>query len=288
MVWDRHIVIGGNDLAGKDLGIGGITRVLEADGKTVFSLDDVFKAHDLDAPLELVMQLLNEDPLDLWKVMLPYYCKGQLLVDTLNGKSFKDRFPNVDVLVVSEPTYVGVGKIIRQEFINEDRAILYRAFTQALAYAFDRTVLNKAFVEPALREGVWVIKSRCEETSIAYQPTMAKMRGEELTVDDVVALPGNDYAITRVTPGLMLQMGFDDFGEFDRIKAERAAAGKDDKAIFETREFQEAAKVLFDTEISKIYGPLGTNVVSIKRGTTPGRTRANVTRAFRNHYKNVA
>ncbi len=156
MVFERGSTVGGNDLAGKDLGIGGIVSILEDRGLKVLYLDDIFKKLNADLEkkalqlsLDGAMQVMLQDPTQNWQQMLPYYFANETLQGILEGKSCRDLFPGYDVLVVSEPTYIGIGKLIREEFINNDQAQLYRVLTQALAYAFDRTVLNKAIVEPA-------------------------------------------------------------------------------------------------------------------------------------------
>ncbi len=153
----------------------------------------------------------------------------------------------VDLVLSSEPTYVGWGAKIRQELIRADKE--YPAKEIAEAYSKDRMELYQAVIIPALKNGIDVIQSRGVTTSLVYQPLDAKKKGEALSLADVKELEGNAFCLKKeVMPDMIVIPTVSDVKEVIR---RLAARDKQDNASFERYEFQLEAKKGFESEAFK-------------------------------------
>ena len=94
-------------------------------------------------------------------------------------------------ILAFEPTYEGIGAVIRNEIIKKGTGRSYSAATTAQAYALDREVLYRTTVLPALKKQKFVVQDRGLPASLAYQSAQAEISKEKLTVEDILALPGN-------------------------------------------------------------------------------------------------
>ena len=154
-----------------------------------------------------------------------------------------------DLILSSEPTYVGWGAKIRNELIKADKN--YSAREIAEAYAEDRKELYVHVIIPALEAGIGVIQSRAVTTSLIYQPIDAARKGEALDWDAIVALEGNAFCLRKeVLPDAIVIPTVSDVKEVIRRLAARE---KKDDASFETYEFQLEVKAGFESEQFKNY-----------------------------------
>lgn len=102
----------------------------------------------------------------------------------------KKEWRDFDVIVSAEPTYVGVGQVIREELIKK-QAPGYPPQAMAEAFSLDRLILYQKVLLPALRAGKIIIQDRGVSTSLVYQP----LQHPTLTIKKVAVLPGNELAL---------------------------------------------------------------------------------------------
>lgn len=184
----------------------------------------------------------------------------------------------VDILLSSEPTYVGEGKRIREELIRKGTA--YPARLIAEAYAEDRRLLYAQAIIPALERGITVLQSRGVTTSLVYQPLDAERKGERLTRDEVAALPGNAFCLRpEVLPDLLLIPTVRDAKEAVRRLADRE---KQDDATFETYAFQLRVKEAFESDgFRRFFEERGVRVVYPDAERSIAHSRAEAVRLYR-------
>ncbi len=156
-----------------------------------------------------------------------------------------------DFIFSCEPTYTGVGKVIREELIKNGAG--YPAQALAEAYSLDRLVLYKKIIIPLLQEGKVVIQDRGVSTTLAYQ----NIQNKEFTFEKISEFAGNKLALENRPDHLILA----------QISAEKAAArissrfDKDDNAIFEKLDFlKKATGVFFSPEYQKVFTARGTTI----------------------------
>ncbi|MCR4256388.1 MAG: hypothetical protein NUW08_01640, partial [Candidatus Uhrbacteria bacterium] len=101
-----------------------------------------------------------------------------------------------DALFVSQPTYVGIGLVIREEIMKSKA---YDALSTAQAYALDRQVLYTRTVLPFLRAkpGRIVVQVRGLMSSLIYQTIQAEDEGTKLSVEQLLDVPGNRLELSR-------------------------------------------------------------------------------------------
>jgi len=176
------------------------------------------------------------------------------------------------VLISAEPTYVGIGREIRNELISEAAVRAGRSYTAeqtAQAYALDRAVLYQAIIIPALKAGLTVIQERGFPSSFAYQPLQASICGEKLTLEDVKKLAGNQLA-TKHAPNLLIIPTVVTAEAMARI--ENRLTKKDD-SIFEKVKFQEDLRSVYASMgFKEVFEKIGTEVVYIDASGTAAET----------------
>lgn len=251
-------VLDGTDFSGKGTSIQSIVKDLEKRGLRVFDIEREFwmRHHmhpDFDNP-------------------------------TLKGKTnpFYVNPDDYDVFVMCEPTWAGIGRIIREEMI-QDNGRPYSARATMQAYALDRLTLITRVEQPLLARGKHVIKGRSVSTSICYQPLQASMQGEtSLGLDELFAEEGNSLAMHNCPDVLMLMSGYD-AAEIARRKEERKH--KQDNAIFENSlEFQgDALSVFMSDGYRDIFRKPGTKVVDLYSGEDEAKTRSNAVELYSAH-----
>jgi dTMP kinase len=137
------------------------------------------------------------------------------LVDALRGR-------DLDVVLLREPGGVAAAERIRELVI--DPGLHVTARTEALLYAAARAQLVEEALEPALREGKWILLDRFIDSSLAYQGG-----GRELGIDAVRVI--NEFAIRTAWPDRTLLLMIEPelgrtrsrsrVGELDRLERER-------------------------------------------------------------------
>jgi len=175
-----------------------------------------------------------------------------------------------DVVYSSEPTHVGIGKVIRQEVVAHNGRS-YPANLTAECYSTDRLVLYQRVILPALNAGKTVIQSRSVSTSIVYQPIQSELQKEDfLTMKEVMNLQGNKLALGNA-PDLLIIPTIKDINIlFERL----AGREKDDNCNFEKIEFQSKIKPLFEgKKLRKIFEKRGSVVKYLDAGISIEATK---------------
>jgi dTMP kinase len=155
-----------------------------------------------------------------------------------------------DFIISGEPTYTGVGKVIRHELIR--KGTHYSAQTIAEAYALDRLILYQTTLLPLISEGKHIIQDRGVSTSYAYQP----VSDPAITVDFLNSLEGNKLALDHRPDHLIL------LNATPHIAMERLQkrADKQDDVIFEQLDFA--------TRLAERFAHIEYRTLFTSRGTT--------------------
>lgn len=238
----RFVMVDGLDGIGKGVFLDAMKEAALAAGKRVFDLNAYWKEHD----------------------RYPAFAELQ----------------DAELLFSSEPTYTGVGRYIREELIRTGTG--YSAMAIAQAYALDRQLLYDLILKPALERGIGVIQSRSVSTSIAYQPLDAEFKGERLTLDDLLALPGNAQALDPAwTPGVVV------IPTVSAEEAMRRLSGREeqDDAIFERHEFQLRLKERFEAPwFRELFEQRGATVIYPDISGAEDETRAIATALYQERF----
>ena len=130
-------------------------------------------------------------------------------------------------------------------------------------YAADRQILYKRLLIPALDGGKIWVQSRSFSTSIVYQQLQAKEQGETLSMQEILSFEGNKLALQN-PPNLLIIPTIKDVEKaLERTKKRE----KDDRAIFETLEFQLKVKPYYESqELREFFEKLGTKVEYVDGG----------------------
>jgi len=156
-----------------------------------------------------------------------------------------------DFILTSEPSYVGIGKVIREELIKKGTDYPGRAIAEA--YALDRLIIYKKLIIPALADGKCIIQDRGVSTSLCYQP----LTDPSVTPAWLSALSGNALAL-EYRPDHLILMQVDPERAMQHLATRY---DKQDDAIFEKIDFQKkTAEVFASPEYQKFFTVHGTQV----------------------------
>ncbi|MBS3176518.1 hypothetical protein J4457_04745 [Candidatus Woesearchaeota archaeon] len=200
-------------------------------------LDGSGKGTALDALKEWTENILKKKVLDLriyWK----------------EHNTYPESIEQYDVIISAEPTYLGIGKKIREEMIVKNQK-KYSPEQIAEAFAADRDFLYKEVIIPALKKGKWIFQERGIVTSIVYQPLQG------ITLEKVKSLPGNKQALNNA-PNVLIVTKIRPEATMQRL-AERT---KQDNAMFENLEFQKKLEGIYESAwLKELFEQHGSEVV---------------------------
>jgi len=221
------VVVDGLDGVGKGVFLDTFVEEAKKEGKRVFDVNEFWKEYD-------------------------YY------------PSLKEIIGNFDVIVTSEPTFVGIGKVVRNEIIaNNGRE--YTARATAEAYALDRRILYETLILPCLEAGIDVYQSRSFSTSIVFQAQQASDQGEKLTVEDILAISGNNFCYNHPMNHLIIPT-IRDVEEAVKRSQDRK---KQDDCVFENLEFQLKIKSHYESEeLKELFEQKGVKVTYFDAGVS--------------------
>src|SRR3989344_3339210 len=180
-----------------------------------------------------------------------------------------------DTIVTAEPTYAGIGHVIRNEIIAlGDRK--YSFETQIEAYALDRLISMARVVIPALKNGLRVIQSRSVASTLVYQTIKAEEAGHKNAGEirkKILSYRGNALAL-EWAPDLLIIPIIKSMPSLMRRIEERKKTQKDDRAIFDDSLFLRKANALYaSTWLKTIFLERGTTVRYLNAGISPEATR---------------
>ena len=205
------------------------------------------------------------------------------LVDFLNPPEIY-----YDTLITAEPTYSGIGHVLRTEMIARNRRY-YSAMSQIIAYGLDRLVQMKRVVIPALENGLNVIQSRCCAASLIYQSVTAVDEGKDpLEIRrTILEQEGNIYQLKNA-PDLLIIPTIRDSGQLAERLKERGRHAKDDKAIFEEASFQARLAPLYTSDwLREIFESHGTVIKYVDAGISEEETRRQGRQAYIDFVENL-
>ena len=155
-----------------------------------------------------------------------------------------------DFIFSAEPTFFGIGKIIREELIKNGTNYPEQAIAEA--YSLDRLILYKKIIIPALQDKKVVIEDRGVSTSLCYQAL-----SQTLSLDFLSQLPGNALALEHRPDWLLLtKMSLE-----TAQKRLAARYEKQDDAIFDKLEFQQKAAAMYlSPDYQKLFLERGTKI----------------------------
>jgi dTMP kinase len=163
-----------------------------------------------------------------------------------------DEIKEYDVLISYEPTSCWIGKAIRQEIIKKNDRRKYSGMSTAQAFALDREILYKKLIVPALEAGKIIFQERGVISSLIYQPVQL----EQITLMDLMKLPGNSFAIKHA-PSLLIIIDIDPDIAIKRLKERK----KQDDAIFEEVLFLRKIAARYKSDwVKKVFEQGGTQI----------------------------
>ena len=159
-----------------------------------------------------------------------------------------------DIIITSEPTYMGIGKYIRDELISNNSEVKYSSQTIAEAYALDRRILYENLIVPALETGIDVYQSRSLSSSIVYQRQSAIDEGQHFDVKEL------------------------------NLRLENRE--KRDDCIFENLEFQLKLKEQYESDdFKKIFELKGVKVIYLDAGKSLKHSECLAEEFYKNNLK---
>lgn len=183
--------------------------------------------------------------------------QGNAIFDLKNYLKENDHYPEpheflgYDFIFSAEPTFTGIGKVLRNELINKKNN--YSAEAVAQANSLDRLVLYTRAIIPLLKDGKIVIQDRGISTSLAYQPA----QDPNLTLEIVANLVGNRVA-TQYRPDHLILMKIKPEIAFERLTSR---TDKQDEAVFEKLDFMKKSSEKYHEEkYTNFFQNLGTQL----------------------------
>ncbi len=224
----KFVVVDGLDGVGKGVFIDTFVEEAKKDGKKVFDVHQYWEQFGL-------------------------YPHSQILIEQ-----------KVDVILTSEPTFVGIGKILREEFISNEGDI-YSAQAIAETYALDRRILYENLLIPMLEAGIDVYQSRSFSSSLVYQHQSSIDEGNPFSIKEIMEIPGNRFCYQHPFDHLVIPTIADAQEALRRAESRE----KDDNCRFENLEFQLKIKDRFeDQNFKSVFEEVGTEITYLDAGQT--------------------
>ena len=190
-----------------------------------------------------------------WKKYLSE--QGNAIFDLRHYLKENDHYPEshemraYDFIFSAEPTYTGIGKVLREELINKNNN--YSALSIAHGYSLDRLVLYTKTLLPLLKDGKFIIQDRGVSSSLAYQPA----QDPNLTLDILSQMPGNQLALENCPDHLVI-VKVNEQTAVDRLNGR---TDKQDDSIFEKQEFLKKLVAQYDNpEFQNVFKKRGTQI----------------------------
>tara|TARA_Y100000310_G_C20506456_1_gene726630 strand:+ start:1 stop:741 length:741 start_codon:yes stop_codon:yes gene_type:complete len=188
---------------------------------------------------------------------------------------------NYDIVITSEPTFIGMGKLIREELIAKNKRD-YSNNSVAEAYALDRRILYEQLLIPLLKAGLDIYQSRSLSTSIIYQQQTALDQGQEFSVQDILSIPGNKFCYEYPINFLVIPTIVDVQEAIRRSELRE----KDDNCKFENLDFQLKVKKHFESqEFKSVFEQKGTKLIYLDAGKTVEFSQQQAQEFYQNNLK---
>ena len=187
------------------------------------------------------------------------------LFEQKNGRlpSSSEVIGTYDVVKTSEPTYSGIGKIIREEYTKKESS--YSARIVAEAFALGRRILYEELLLPVLKAGVDVYQSRSFSTSIVFQPQQSATEGSSFSVAEILSIPGNKFCLEHPMDFLVVPT----LNNVAEVVSRFENRDKKDNCKYENLEFQLKVKPYYESEeFKQLFISLGVKVVYLDAGVS--------------------
>ena len=178
-----------------------------------------------------------------------------------------------DTVINAEPTYAGIGHVIRNEIIKKGSRYSYK--TQIEAYSIDRLISMARVVIPALQNNLRVIQSRSMASTLCYQSLKAKEAGINIKQirKEILNHRGNKLQLTWA-PDLLVIPTIKNINYLMKRLEKRKEYKKDDNSIFDDIKFQsELRKFYEDSWLKELFEKQGTKVEYLDAGLSEESTR---------------
>lgn len=227
MARGKFVVVDGIDGVGKGVFLDTFVDEAKKEGRRVFDVHEFWREHDFHPP---VSELINQ----------------------------------FDVIVTSEPTFVGIGRYIREELIAKNERH-YSPEAIAEAYALDRRILYQQLLLPVLDAGIDVYQSRSFSTSLVYQRQSALDEGRDFSIREILSIPGNVFCYSHPMDYLVIPTIVNVEEALHRSQQRE----KDDNCMFENLAFQLKIKAHYESNVFRmVFMEVGTEVVYLDAGRT--------------------
>jgi thymidylate kinase len=178
--------------------------------------------------------------------------------------------------MTAEPTWCGIGKIIREEITKKENRDKYSVDARIQAYSLDRLIQISKVIIPALENGVNVIQARGVASTLCYQLQEAidkNLSSEEIKTK-ILNQEGNKLQLGEYSPDLLIIPTINNPEELMRRLEERAKHSKEDNSMYENLKFQAKIKPLYESEwLKDLFEKSGTIVKYLDAGKTEADTR---------------
>ncbi len=242
----KFIVIDGLDGVGKGVFLKTFVKCAEEENKIVFDVDNFWKKNNKNPKIEELM------------------------------------ISKTDIIITSEPTYMGIGKYIRDELISNNSEVKYSSQTIAEAYALDRRILYENLIVPALETGIDVYQSRSLSSSIVYQRQSAIDEGQHFDVKDILSIPGNKFCYENPMDYLLIPT----IKNVKELNLRLENREKRDDCIFENLEFQLKLKEQYESDdFKKIFELKGVKVIYLDAGKSLKHSECLAEEFYKNNLK---
>ncbi|HIH11162.1 TPA: hypothetical protein HA241_03160 [Candidatus Woesearchaeota archaeon] len=201
---------------------------------------------------------------------------------------------SADVILTSEPTYIGVGRWARDELVRSGRNYSSRAVAEA--FALDRLILYQELVLPALDSGIDVFQSRSVSSGIAYQHIQSKNQIDQhkqgqtippykldyLSQSDIMNIYGNAFCLKYPMDFLIIPVVLDFEEQFRRLHERE----KQDNCTFEAVEFQaQVTETYRSAWFRQIFTALGVTVAEFDAGQTEDFSKQQARDFYQQHLR---
>jgi len=214
--------------------------------------------------------------------------KGKAVFDSISFSKANERlpefrevfshpYPHYNVIMTAEPTYEGIGKVIRDEIIAINGRD-YPSSVQVQMYSANRLVQMKKVDIPVLEEGLTNLKSRCFASTLVYQVHKAEMeglsdRGIRSLKNQILSHEGNRLQMAY-RPDLLIIPTIQSIDVLFKRLEERGKTRKDDNSEFENADFQAGIKPFYESpELRDLFEKLGTRVAYLDASVSEEFTR---------------
>jgi len=189
------------------------------------------------------------------------------------------------VLIASEPSYRDSG--VRNEnaqkmdpaYLEENPWEYHDTMSLMESLSADRRRKLPRVILPVLKKGGLALISRAITATWGHQWCQAKMAGEDFTLDMMLSLPGNQYAMRYLPNLLVIPTKVTSAQLMERLDARDE--DEDDNHSFETEEFQAMAiKRYASEEYRSLFGGAGVEIIEIDTSGTEEYTREQAREIF--------